>query len=75
MDRSEVNGIKTVAPSVCSSVLLSLVVIGISDDTFVDSLMMKLVVVIGPNISDLVGTLEGDVISDESSNVTSVNIS
>ena len=75
MDRSEVNGIKTVAASVCSSVLLSLVVIGISDDPFVDSLMKKLVVVIGPNISDLVGTLGGDVISEESSNVTSVNIS
>ena len=72
MDRSEVNGIKTVAASVCSSVLLSLVVIGISDDPFVDSLMKKLVVVIGPNISDLVGILDGDVISDESSNVKSV---
>lgn len=75
MDRSEVNGIKTVAASVWSSLMLSLVVIGISDDPLVDSLTKILVVVIGPNISDVVGTLDGDVISDKSSNVTSVNMS
>ena len=49
MDRSEVNDIKTVAPSVFSSVLLSLVVVGISDDPLVDSLT-KIFVVVGPSI-------------------------
>ena len=55
---SKVDDIKTVAPSVCISVLLSVVVTGI--DPLVDSIIKRLDVVLEVSISDVVGTLDCD---------------
>ena len=58
IEGSKVDDIKTVAPSVCISVLLSVGVTGI--DPLVDSIIKRLDVVLEVSISDVVGTLDCD---------------
>ena len=58
IERSKDDDIKTIAPSVCISLLLSVVVTGI--DPLVDSIIKRLDVVLEVSISDVVGTLDCD---------------
>ena len=58
IERSKDDDIKTSAPSVCISLLLSVVVTGI--DPLVDSIIKRLDVVLEVSISDLGGTLDCD---------------
>lgn len=58
IEGSKVDNIKTVVPSICISLLLSVVVTGI--DPLVDSIIKRLDVVLEVSISDLGGTLDCD---------------